>query len=124
LYFYFVHIHKIQSQRRLPNKSINTVTVCTAGIENTVERIPKLLTEEKDQLVNFKNQIEEAKKEVGKPFEYEERLSEYVARQIEINTKLEFDGLQKQEDVILDDAYSGEEMDKRQQPELGNDPEP
>jgi N12 class adenine-specific DNA methylase/GNAT superfamily N-acetyltransferase len=74
-----------------------------ARIENTVERIPKLLEEEKQQLANFEQQLEEAKKEIDNPFEYEERLAEYAAHLSEINTKLEFKKLQKQEDVIIDE---------------------
>ena len=72
-------------------------------IENAVEHIPKMLEKEKQQLDNYIRQLEEAKKEIGKPFEYEERLTDYVGRLSEINTKLEFKELQNQEEVIIDE---------------------
>ncbi|HEX3027344.1 MAG TPA: helicase, partial [Clostridia bacterium] len=78
-------------------------------IENAADQIAKLLSNEKDELANFERQLTEAKKEVVMPFEYEQRLSEYAARQSEINTSLEFQELQKQEDVILDENSETEE---------------
>jgi hypothetical protein len=87
-------------------------------IENIVDRIPKQFAEAKNQLLNYEQQLEEAKKEVVKPFEYEARLSQYVARQSEINTSLEFSELKKQEDDVILDAPDEENSDNRQQPEL------
>lgn len=83
-------------------------------IENGVDHIPKLLATEKSELANFERQLEEAQKEVIKPFEYEQQLSEYAARQSEINTKLEFKELQKQEEVIMDEdtKRSDDEQDQ------------
>lgn len=78
-------------------------------IENAAGQIAKLLSDEKDELANFERQLMEAKKEIIKPFEYEQRLSEYAARQSEINTSLEFQELQKQEDIVLDEDNETEE---------------
>ena len=74
-----------------------------ARIENLVDRIPRLLDEAQKELANYENQLEEAKREIGRPFEFEQRLVEYLSRQSEINTKLEFEELKKQEEVIMDD---------------------
>jgi hypothetical protein len=89
-------------------------------IENVVEKIPTVLQEMEQRLEDTKVQIEEAKKEVQKPFEFEQKLNEFSARQVGIDTELEFSELQKEEDVILDDSDSGEEMDKDRQPEYVN----
>ena len=82
-----------------------------ARVENAAGQIAKILSDEKNELANFKRQLEEAKKEAVKPFEYEKRLTEYAARQSEINTALEFKELQKQEDVILDEDSETEESE-------------
>jgi predicted nucleic acid-binding Zn-ribbon protein len=79
-----------------------------------------VLQEMEQRLEDTKVQIEEAKKEVQKPFEFEQKLNEFSARQVGIDTELEFSELQKEEDVILDDSDSGEEIDKDRQPEYVN----
>lgn len=78
-------------------------------LENIIERIPSLLISMEQKLVDTQTQLEEAKKEVQKPFEFEQRLNEYSTRQAEINTKLEFKELQQQEEVIFDESAATEE---------------
>jgi N12 class adenine-specific DNA methylase len=80
-------------------------------IENAVEKIDSILAQTKQKLEDAIIQLAEAKKEVVKPFEFEERLAEYSARQAEINTKLEFKELRQQEEVIIDE--NGQESDSR-----------
>nr|WP_242860313.1 GNAT family N-acetyltransferase [Desulfosporosinus sp. I2] len=77
-------------------------------LENVVEKIPAVLTNMEQKLSDTQTQLEEARKEVQKPFEYEQRLNEYSARQAEINTRLEFKELQKQEEVIFDENTAAE----------------
>ena len=72
-------------------------------IENCVEKIEHLLLQTNQKLEDTNIQMEEAKKEVEKPFDYEDRLAEFSARQAEINTKLEFKELRQQEEVIVDE---------------------
>jgi len=60
------------------------------------------------KLADTQTQLEDARKEVQKPFEYEQRLNEYSARQAEINTRLEFKELQSQEEVIFDENTAAE----------------
>lgn len=74
-----------------------------------MERIPSVLMNIEQKLADTQTQLEEARKEVQKPFEYEQRLNEYSARQAEINTRLEFKELQKQEEVIFDESAATEE---------------
>ena len=78
-------------------------------LENLMERIPSVLMNIEQKLADTQTQLEEARKEVQKPFEYEQRLNEYSARQAEINTRLEFKELQKQEEVIFDESAATEE---------------
>ena len=65
-------------------------------IENLAEKLTENLTENKSRLEKAKSELEQAKSLADKPFEFEEKLAECVARQIEINTKLEFMDLEKQ----------------------------
>lgn len=85
-----------------------------ARLENTIEKIPAVLINTEQKISDTKTQLEEAKKEVQKPFEYEQRLNEYSARQAEINTKLEFKELQNQEEVIFDETSVAEEAGKEE----------
>ena len=73
-------------------------------IENAVEKFDSILLQTKQKLENAITQLADAKQEVEKPFEFEERLGEFSARQAEINTKLEFKELRQQEEVILDES--------------------
>lgn len=83
-------------------------------LENVIDRIPAMLANVEERLEDTKIQLEEAKKEVRKPFEYEQHLNEYLARQAEINTKLEFKELQKQEEVIFDESAATEEASEEE----------
>ena len=76
---------------------------CITRIENCVEKIEHLLLQTNQKLEDTNIQMKEAKKEVEKPFDYEDRLAEFSARQAEINTKLEFKELRQQEEVIVDE---------------------
>ena len=78
-------------------------------LENVVEKIPAVLMNMEQKLADTQTQLEEARKEVQKPFEFEQRLNEYSARQAEINTRLEFKELQKQEEVIFDESKTIDE---------------
>ena len=58
-----------------------------------------------------------AKEAVTKPFEYEEKLSEHLTRQTEINTKLEFQELSKQQDAFLNEANADDEAEDEMEEE-------
>ncbi|WP_430191368.1 SNF2-related protein [Paenibacillus jamilae] len=70
-------------------------------MENLLEKIPAKIEATKQQQQDTLHQIETAKREIGKPFEFEDRLSQFVARQSEINSALEFKELQEQ--AVMDD---------------------
>ncbi|MFF2484750.1 helicase-related protein [Paenibacillus sp. NPDC058071] len=65
-------------------------------LEKLLEKIPARMEATLQQQQDTLHQIEIAKKEIGKPFEFEDRLIQFVARQSEINTVLEFKELQDQ----------------------------
>jgi N12 class adenine-specific DNA methylase/adenine-specific DNA methylase/GNAT superfamily N-acetyltransferase len=83
---------------------------CITRLENVIEKIPTVLLNMEQKLSDTQTQLEEAHKEVQKPFEFELRLNKYLARQAEINTRLEFKELQKQEEVIFDENAATEEV--------------
>jgi SNF2 family DNA or RNA helicase len=93
---------------------------CMTRIENLAERLSGLLDETKTKLEETRNQLKAAQQVVLKPFEYEEKLSEYLTRQSEINTTLEFKELSKQQDEFLNDA---ETEDKTNENEMENEAE-
>ncbi|MGK9250224.1 SNF2-related protein [Paenibacillus humicus] len=72
-------------------------------LENLLEKIPDRIRATHEQQENALQQVEAAKKEIGKPFEFEKQLGQLVARQSEINSALEFKELQGQQ-VIHDEA--------------------
>jgi hypothetical protein len=80
-----------------------------ARIENLAERLPAFLAEAETQLTETRHQLEVAREAIKKPFVYEEKLSEYLTRQSEINTKLEFQEFSKQQDVLLSEGRAGDE---------------
>ena len=68
-------------------------------LEHLVERLPESLEHVKQDVALIQDQLTEAKASVNTPFEYEQELSQYLKRQVEIDTKLEFDR-SKQEDIV------------------------
>jgi hypothetical protein len=81
-------------------------------IENLAERLPGFLTETETKLTETRHQLEVAREAVTKPFDYEEKLSELLTRQSEINTALEFKELSKQQDEVLGETGADEETDE------------
>jgi hypothetical protein len=85
-------------------------------IENLAERLPGFLSETETKLAETRRRLDVAREAVKKPFDGEEKLSEYLARQSEINTRLEFKELSKQQDAFLsetraEDEVCGDEME-------------
>lgn len=80
-------------------------------IENAIDKIDNILLQTRQKLEETETQLIEAKKEVTKPFEFEDLLAEYSARQAEINTKLELKDLRGQEEQIIDE--SGKDVDSK-----------
>ncbi|MCL2253083.1 MAG: SNF2-related protein [Lachnospiraceae bacterium] len=80
-------------------------------IENLAERVPSFLSEAENKLNETQKQLEVARGAVKIPFEYEEKLSESLTRQSEINTELEFKELSKQQDEFLGGSGNGEDKE-------------
>lgn len=72
-------------------------------LENLIEKLPGIRSEYEKKLAEVKAQLEEAKIEVEKPFQYADLLGNYSRRQAEINTQLEFKELSGQEEMIFDE---------------------
>ena len=68
-------------------------------LDNTLESLPSRLQNTQDLLANTRQQLEEAKAAVDKPFPYEEDLSAKSARLAELNALLDMD---RPEDEIVD----------------------
>ncbi|MFB5683678.1 SNF2-related protein [Paenibacillus terreus] len=83
-------------------------------IENAIEKIPFLLQAADEKQKELHDQYTAAQQEKMKPFEFEQKLQELVARQSEINSVLEFQELQGQELITEDSAEvkSEQEMDE------------
>lgn len=69
-------------------------------IENAIEKIPSILETALVKKIEMTTQLETAKKEVYRPFEFEQKLNEMVIRQSEINSAIEFEELQSQEPIL------------------------
>ncbi|WP_025688517.1 hypothetical protein [Paenibacillus zanthoxyli] len=81
-------------------------------LENLLDKIPSRIEATRQHQQDTLRQIETARKEIGKPFEFEDRLSQFVARQSKINSALEFKELQ--EHSVMDEAE-----DEQQAEDLG-----
>jgi hypothetical protein len=90
-------------------------------IENLADRLPGFLAEAETTLTETRRQLDVAREAVNKPFEYGEKLSEYLTRQNEINTQLEFKELSKQQDVLLSEARPENEDEDDMENEPEND---
>jgi hypothetical protein len=84
-------------------------------IENLAERLSGFLSEAESKLTEARHQLDVARESVKKPFEYEEKLSEFLTRQSEINTQLEFKELSKQQDALLSEASAEDESEMEEE---------
>ncbi|MFZ3129897.1 MAG: hypothetical protein WA125_02045 [Desulfosporosinus sp.] len=75
-------------------------------LENMIEKLPDIRSDYEKRLADVQAQLEEAKSQVEKPFQYADMLAGYSRRQAEINTQLEFKELTAQEKVIFDENDS------------------
>ncbi|MFS0723670.1 DEAD/DEAH box helicase family protein [Paenibacillus sp. 1P07SE] len=66
-------------------------------LENLIAKIPAMLREIEQSREDTMEKLAAAQKEIGRPFEEEQKLQQLVARQSEINSTLEFKELQDQE---------------------------
>ena len=71
-------------------------------INNAFDKIPQRLTSVEAQLENLYNQQENARAELGKPFQREQELTERTARLAELDTMLNIDG--KPEVIVIGGA--------------------
>lgn len=74
-------------------------------LENLPDKIITKITTTENQRENSLRQLEDAKKEIKKPFMFDAQLQQLVARQSEINSSLEFKELQ--EGQIINDENHG-----------------
>jgi len=70
-----------------------------------------------------KAQLDEAKVIVLQPFQYEEKLNEYIARQSDINSRIEFKELSKQEDTVMEENGGDEPSENTDDEEIEYDPD-
>ncbi|MEN3005952.1 SNF2-related protein [Dehalobacterium formicoaceticum] len=109
-----IHINRefYSKKIRLQNNGAYSVDMSDSGLgnitrlENLVEKLPDIRNEYEKKLAEIQTQLEEAKIEVEKPFQYADMLAEYSRRQGEINTQLEFKELSAQQEVIFDENDS------------------
>ena len=77
---------------------------------NLYERIPEQINGLKHELEQAQKQLENAKAQFGKPFQYEDELKSYLERQSQINAELEFND--KPQETVIGDCSSDEEDDE------------
>ena len=74
-------------------------------LDNTLESLPSRLQNTQDHLANTRQQLEEAKAAVDKPFPYEEDLTTKSTRLAELNALLDMD---RPENEIVDSDKSND----------------
>ncbi|WP_152547728.1 hypothetical protein [Paenibacillus ehimensis] len=90
-------------------------------IENAIEKIPSLLQAAEQKQVDMHEQLNAAQNETEKPFEFELKLQEMVARQSQINSALEFEELQGQ-NVMIDESSEVEVQSEQDMEEMALEP--
>ena len=90
-------------------------------LENLLAKLDTVLVEQERKLENTEIQLIETKNELLKPFEYEEQLMTNTSKQAEIDMKLEFNELNKGQDVILDDMEKESSEKFESDEELGEE---
>lgn len=80
-------------------------------IDNALASIEKLLVSGKEQLETLHRQLDDAKTELGKPFQQEQELTEKSARLAQLNAELNMDGSKDEKSVEQTDD-SKEEIKK------------
>lgn len=75
-------------------------------LDNLIRSIPKQISECQAQIDRTKKILMSAKREVGRQFEYQDRLDELLAKQSELNLKLEF---KNAPDSVSDDKQNLEQ---------------
>lgn len=97
---------------RLANNGVYSAEMGYSGLgnitrlENLIEKLPDIRSDYEKKLTDVQVQLEEAKTQVEKPFEYADMLENNSRRQGEINTQLEFKELSAHEEVIFDETDS------------------
>jgi len=87
-------------------------------IENLANKLPSFLQESEQTLSKTKSQLDEAKIIVLQPFRFEEKLNDYIARQSDINSKLEFKELSKQEGEFMNEGGEDENAEEYDDEEI------
>ena len=105
--------------------SFELLKVPSLNIKKLDELIDKLddeLEHYRNSKIDFERQIEQAKKELEKPFEYADKLKELLKRQAEINKELDMEKEEK-EIIVADEeeTQNGEETEEIEDFELENE---
>ena len=77
-------------------------------LDDKIDNIEQTLKSQIELKKDLERQLEEAKREVEKPFEFQDKLQELVKRQNEINRELNMDKKEK-EIIVLDEEESTQE---------------
>lgn len=85
-------------------------------IDNAIEKIPERLELQKQELEGVENQLVTAKKEVEKPFDKEQELTEKTERLSVLNGLLNVD--KKQNEIVDGEMDEGEEVPARKEKDL------
>lgn len=82
-------------------------------LDNVLESLEKRITDNKEKLDNIHKQMDNAKSEVQKPFEFEEELREKTNRLNELNSILNLDDKESQEEKpYYQEVFTDEDKDK------------
>jgi len=84
-------------------------------IDNAIEKIPERLEQQKQELEGVENQLATAQKEVEKPFDKEQELTEKTERLSVLNGLLNVD--KKQNEIVDGEPDEGEEAPARKDKE-------
>lgn len=83
-------------------------------LDEIMDKFDVALEKQKSNKIDYERQLEQAKKELEKPFEFADKLKEFLQKQIEINRELDMEKEEK-EIIVLDECEEQEEEEETQE---------
>ena len=81
-------------------------------LDEKIDNIENILNAKKQERKDLERQLENGKRELEKPFEFQEKLDELLKKQVEINRELDMDNKEEKAIIIEDeeekDVYKNE----------------
>ena len=105
-------IIKIKGKRDYIFDLLRVPSLNIKKLDEKIDNIENILNAKKQERKDLERQLENGKRELEKPFEFQEKLDELLKKQVEINRELDMDNKEEKaiiiEDEVEKDVYKNE----------------